>query len=72
MISQINSLYICKVFKEHVKKPVLVICRIIKVYIKRTCKGSPEKEGRGSRKEKMLVREVKGLRAQPELQQAFM
>ena len=27
--------------------------------------------GRGSREEKFLVREVKGLRAQPELHQAF-
>ena len=34
-------------------------------------KESPEEEGRDSRKEKFLVREVKGLRAQPELQQAF-
>ena len=34
-------------------------------------KESKEKEGRDSRKEKILAREVKSLRAQPELQQAF-
>ena len=34
-------------------------------------KESPEEEERGTRKEKTLVRELKGLRAQPELQQAF-
>ena len=31
----------------------------------------PEKEERGHRKEKISVRELKGLLAQPELQQAF-
>ena len=34
-------------------------------------KESSEKEERGTRKEKTLVRELRGLRAQPELQQAF-
>ena len=34
-------------------------------------KDSPEKEGRSFRKEKITYRELKDLRAQPELQQAF-
>ena len=45
---------------------------LCKAHAKGGCeKESPEKEGKGTRKEKTLVKELKVLRAQPELQQAF-
>ena len=37
----------------------------------RTGKESPEKGGRGFRKEKISARKLKGIQAQPELQQEF-